>query len=160
MNEFCLTTEWHLDANSEAIWKEITDTAEWPSWWRYVQDVRQIEGTPDGGAGSVYLVDWTSRLPYKIKLAVKVLEAHKPQMIRVEATGDLEGSGTWQLIPALRGTRVRYTWRVDLRKNWMRTFSFALAPMFRWNHDAVMQQGGLGLARRLNVELLSHNALD
>ena len=28
-------------------------------------------------------------------------------------------------------------------------------PLFRWNHDAIMREGGVALARRLNVRLVS-----
>jgi hypothetical protein len=28
-------------------------------------------------------------------------------------------------------------------------------PLFKWNHDMVMQQGGKGLARLLNARLIS-----
>jgi len=53
---------------------------------------------------------------------------------------------------------VRYEWTVDTKKRWMDLLSPMLAPIFRWNHDQVMAEGGRGLARHLGVRLLSLRA--
>jgi hypothetical protein len=37
----------------------------------------------------------------------------------------------------------------------MRRLKPLMAPVFRWNHDAVMRAGTVGLARYLNTKLLS-----
>jgi hypothetical protein len=34
-----------------------------------------------------------------------------------------------------------------------------LAPLFVWNHDQVMAEGGRGLARHLGVPLLAHRRI-
>jgi hypothetical protein len=44
---------------------------------------------------------------------------------------------------------VTYVWRVQLRQRWMRLLAPLLAPVFRWNHDAVMRAGEAGLRRHL-----------
>jgi hypothetical protein len=44
---------------------------------------------------------------------------------------------------------------VRTTRSWMNALTPLARPVFRWNHDWVMRQGGRGLARRLGVELLS-----
>ena len=50
---------------------------------------------------------------------------------------------------------MRYTWKVNLVEPWMRGVRLLAGPIFRWNHNAVMRAGAIGLARHLNVKLLS-----
>jgi hypothetical protein len=37
----------------------------------------------------------------------------------------------------------------------MNYFSFLLKPLFKYNHDVVMRWGALGLAKKLDAELVS-----
>jgi len=41
-------------------------------------------------------------------------------------------------------------------KRWMNLLAPLLAPVFAWNHDQVMAEGGRGLARHLGVTLRSY----
>jgi hypothetical protein len=43
---------------------------------------------------------------------------------------------------------------VTTGKRWMNALAPLLAPVFAWNHDQVMAEGGRGLARHLGVTLL------
>jgi hypothetical protein len=49
---------------------------------------------------------------------------------------------------------VRYTWSVSLGQSWMRRIAPLAAPLFRWNHNAVMRAGEIGLARHLNTNVI------
>ena len=76
-----------------------------------------------------------------------------------EATGTLK-FGSFELDVRLRelrtgSTRVRYTWSVSLVDPWMRRLKPIAAPIFRWNHNAVMRAGALGLARHLHTTLVA-----
>jgi len=44
---------------------------------------------------------------------------------------------------------VRYDWCVRTNRAWMNALAPLLRPVFQWNHDAVMREGGAALARRL-----------
>jgi hypothetical protein len=72
------------------------------------------------------------------------------------ADGDLEGVGRWALTPAGPGTHVRYEWRVDTNKAWMRWFGLVARPLFAWNHDVIMRWGYEGLSKRLTRENSPH----
>jgi hypothetical protein len=46
---------------------------------------------------------------------------------------------------------VRYDWRVDLGKPWMRTLAPLLRPAFAWNHNVLMRWGEQDLSRRFGI---------
>jgi len=44
---------------------------------------------------------------------------------------------------------LRYDWQVRTTRLWMNLLAPLAKPLFRWNHDAIMQAGGIGLTRHL-----------
>jgi hypothetical protein len=80
-----------------------------------------------------------------------------PHLIVGHASGDLDGVGEWRLFAGPSSTAVLYSWRVRTTKAWINLWGPLARPAFRWNHDHVMHQGGVGLAKRLNASLLLHN---
>lgn len=144
-------TEWHLDAPLEAVWDAITDVASWPRWWKHVRSVHMIRRGDANGLGDVRRLRWGSRLPYGFTLETSTVAVEPMSRLVGHARGDLEGTGTWEFEREGPGTLVRYTWRIELRSAWMRVAAPLLAPVFRWNHHAVMRDGGAGLVRYLGV---------
>ncbi len=105
-------------------------------------------GRPDG-VGAIRQIDWSTRLPYGIRLQVEGVEVRPMERLRAQARGALEGEGLWLLRPGPGHTDVTTVWRVQLRQRWMRLLAPVLAPVFRWNHDGVMRAGEAGLRRHL-----------
>ena len=66
-----------------------------------------------------------------------------------EATGELEGTGTWTFAANGTGTDVRYDWQVRTTKKWMNFLAPVARPFFDWNHDIVMEWGRKALEKRL-----------
>lgn len=144
-------TEWHLEAPLEAVWDAITDVASWPLWWQHVRSVHMVRRGDANGLGDVRRLRWGSRLPYGLTLETSTVAIEPMARLVGRARGDLEGTGTWAFEREGPCVRVRYTWRIELRSRWMRLAAPLLAPVFRWNHDAVMRDGGIGLARYLGT---------
>ena len=86
---------------------------------------------------------------------VRVVEVAPPFLIAASAEGGLAGTGTFRLFEATLGTAVTYDWRVRTTKQWMNAIAPLARPVFAWNHHAVMKQGGIGLARELDVRLVA-----
>ena len=98
---------------------------------------------------------WKSWLPYRVSFEVRTTRVDYPDLMEGRATGELEGVGRWRLYEQGGVTAVLYQWNVATTRPWMNALAPALRPVFEWNHDWVMRQGGEGLARRLGCRLLA-----
>jgi hypothetical protein len=154
--DYALTTEWVLDAPIEAIYAALAAPETWPRWWRYVETVALVRKGDAEGIGAVHRYTWSSRLPYRLSFDMETTALARPYRIQAVARGDLTGTGRWDLAAEGRNARVRYTWCVTTGKRWMNALAPLLAPVFAWNHDQVMAEGGRGLARHLGVTLLRY----
>ena len=154
--DYALTTEWVLDAPTEAIYAALITPETWPRWWRYVEAVTLVRKGDAASVGAVHRYAWSSRLPYRLSFEMETTALARPSRIEAVARGDLNGTGRWDLATEDRNARVRYTWRVSTGKRWMNALAPLLAPVFAWNHDQVMAEGGRGLARHLGVTLLRY----
>jgi hypothetical protein len=92
---------------------------------------------------------------YRLEFDMRITAVDRPHRLEGEAVGELAGLGTWRLYEEEGETAVVFEWRVRTTRRWMNAIAPLARPVFRWNHDWVMRQGGRGLARRLGAELLS-----
>ncbi|MEW6414804.1 MAG: SRPBCC family protein [Pseudomonadota bacterium] len=153
---FELVSEWHLAAPPEAVWQVLEATEAWPLWWPEIRRVDLLAPGGENDEGAVRRTWWTSHLPYGFVIDFVTRAADKPHLLAVEARGDLVGMGRWEIAAIPVGSRVRYFWQVHPHKAWMRWLAPLLAPVFAWNHHAVMKDGAAGMAYRLGVELLDY----
>jgi uncharacterized protein YndB with AHSA1/START domain len=153
--DFELITDWHIAADIYALWQALNHPDYWPRWWPYVRAVEKLRAGDAEGLGSLYRMEWTSKLPYDFAFEVEMVEVVRHERIRALARGQLKGQGVWEFSPDQSSTRVRYIWTVSLVEPWMRRLRPIAGPIFRWNHNAVMRAGAIGLARHLNAKLLS-----
>lgn len=146
---FDLVSHWRLLAPRDRVWSALTRPDQWPRWWPQVRRVQTLRAGGVDGVGSVRRFDWATRLPYGITVDIEVLDVLPMEQLRGRSRGPLSGEGIWLLREDGPHTDVTYVWRVTLQPGWMRWLAPLLAPLFRWNHAAVMRAGGAGLARHL-----------
>ena len=154
MADYEFLTTWCIDAPLERVYEVIDDSAAWPEWWKGVTAVEVLEPGGEGGLGQLARYSWRSALPYTLQFDSRVTRIEPPHLIEGQATGELEGVGVWRLFASPEGTAVLYSWRVRTTQRWMNLMGPLARPGFRWNHDRVMHQGGVGLARRLGASLI------
>lgn len=154
--QYTFTTQWHLKAPVEKVWRAIHESLDWPEWWKGVVSVTQQEPGDARGLGSIRTYTWKSILPYTLCFRMRLTAVHEMSMLRGRASGELEGDGEWRFSETQGVTRVEYHWRVVTNKQWMNTLSFLLKPVFRYNHNIVMRWGAEGLARKLGAELIRY----
>ncbi|WAK00687.1 SRPBCC family protein [Methylobacter sp. YRD-M1] len=153
MPEFSLNTNWLIPAPVEAVWSCLIDTENWPSWWKYVISVEEIEPGDASGINNIRRYYWRTCLPYTLMLNLCVTEIETRRFVAVKVDGDLQGHGYCQLCPDSTDnyTEVEFRWQVQTRKPWMNRFATLAAPIFAWNHARVMKSGEESLIRYLST---------
>jgi hypothetical protein len=152
--EYHFVSTWQIQAPIERVWEEIYHAERWPSWWKYVIGVTELEpGAVDGTGRRLHLL-FRTRLPYTLGFDVCLTRVQPPSALVAEATGELDGTGRWALSPADGGTLVRYNWDIRTTSWWMNLLAPVARPAFSWNHDELMREGGQSLARRLDADLV------
>ena len=148
---YVFVDEWRLAADPDDVWPVVRDVGNWPAWW---PSARSVSRLPDAAAER-WAFRFTTRLPYSMGFDVLVLADDPRTGVDNEVTGKLEGRGRWHAEAVPGGTLVRFDWSVTPTPRWMRLLSPLARPIFRWNHSAIMIEGGQALAQRLGVPLLA-----
>jgi uncharacterized protein YndB with AHSA1/START domain len=155
MAEYRFLTTWLLDAPRERVWEAIHDQKAWPSWWRGVEEVIELEPGDADGLGSFSRLTWRSFIPYDLVFEARTTRVERPHLLEGQVDGELAGIGRWRLFEHDGATAVLYEWNVRTTRAWMNLLAPIARPIFAWNHDWVMARGGEGIARRLGCELLA-----
>ena len=135
--------EWDVDAPIDATFDAIADPRTYPQWWRPVYLEVEASGPPE--VGSVSQQRFKGRLPYTLQLTSRVTRLERPTDIEVDVEGDLSGHGHWTLTPSDGRVRVRFDWRVNADRAFLRLLTPLLRPLFRWNHNWAIARAIEGL---------------
>jgi hypothetical protein len=157
MADYSFVTLWRFRSPLAPVWELIYNSEDWPAWWRGVERVERLEPGDADGVGALRRYTWKSKLPYRLAFDMRLTRVEPRSLIEGEAVGELTGRGLWRFAQEGDVTRVRYDWNVRTTKPWMNLLAPVARPLFRWNHDVVMNWGAEGIARRLGVERLTEN---
>jgi len=148
-------TTWLLDCPREPVWDAIHDSEAWPQWWRGVRRAERITSGDEHGIGERGRYVWRSAIPYPVEFEIRTTRLERPHLLEGVASGGLEGTGRWRLFEDDGLTAVVYEWNVRTTKRWMNAIAPFARPVFEWNHDWVMRNGGTGIAALLGCRLLA-----
>lgn len=155
MGDYHLSTRWVVRAPIEQVWEAIVDTQAWPDWWKGVVSAEVLDPGAADGIGRRVRYAFRSALPYTLSFDIVLREVRRPRLLLGDASGDLEGTGRWDLIEDGGVTTLACTWHVRTTGAAMSALTPLLRPAFVWNHHLVMRWGAEGLARRLDAPLLA-----
>ena len=155
MAEYRFLTTWLIEADRERVWEAIWESERWPQWWRGVEEAVKLGEGDSEGVGQLGRYVWRSRLPYPVRFEIRTTRVERPRLLEGEATGELAGTGRWRLFEQDGVTAVLYEWNVRTTMRWMNLLAPIARPVFQWNHDWVMRNGGEGIARLLGARLLA-----
>jgi Polyketide cyclase / dehydrase and lipid transport len=151
---YSFTTIWKLEAPIALVWSKIHAIEQWPRWWKGVKQVKLVHHGLENGLEAEYEITFKSVLPYTLVLRSKVVRLVFLKLMEGKATGELEGTGLWTLSENDNVTTVLYDWKVVTTRWWMNAIAPIARPIFIWNHNQLMKQGGVGLAMLLNCKLI------
>jgi hypothetical protein len=66
MAEYHFVSIWQIQAPIERVWEEIYHAERWPSWWKYVVGVDELEPGAADGVGKHLRLLFRTRLPYTL----------------------------------------------------------------------------------------------
>lgn len=139
LNHYRFRDFWSLAAPAEQVYGAVVDVAGYPRWWPDVRDVVQVD---DDTAELVC----RASLPYRLVIRMRRVEQDPDRgRLRVNLTGDLEGSLSGLVVGHGAGTRLEITQQVVARKPLLRALAPVARPAFRLNHAAMMRRGQSGL---------------
>ncbi|HEX3724516.1 MAG TPA: SRPBCC family protein [Nitrolancea sp.] len=158
MADYSFFSIWELRAPIDDVWKEISQSTSYAEWFPHVAESKLISMGDETGVGAITSTRWTSALPYSLVFTTRTDRVERPHLIELTSTGDLEGTGRWDLSANGDVTAVRYDWNVRTTKQWMDLIAPLARPAFGWNHAVIMRAGGEGLAARLGAELVRNQS--
>jgi len=150
-SDYQLVTWWSLPVAVDIVWEELMHPERWPEWWKGVRAVQLLESGDANGVGAYRRMTWRSALPYELTFNMRTTAIEPRRRIEGVADGELCGRGTWTLTAQGANAQVRYDWRVEATKAWMRLLAPVAKPLFAWNHGVVMEWGRRGLLQRLSA---------
>jgi uncharacterized protein YndB with AHSA1/START domain len=154
-NAYDFETRWEVEATPEEVFSILEDATALPRWWPSVYlEVTEVDPGGADGVGRVTSFFTKGWLPYTLRWSARLIAATRPTRIEIEAFGDLEGRGVWELTTSGSTCVITYRWTVRAEKALLRTMSFALKPLFAANHEWAMARG----LESLKLELLRRRA--
>jgi hypothetical protein len=152
---YSFVTIWQVESPIDPVWEAIYDAEAYPRWWKAVLDVTKLDPGGADGVGRSDRFVWRAPLGYRLRFDLRLTTIQRPHRLGGTATGDLKGTGEWNLRHDEGTTEVRYDWNVRTNRGWMNALAPIARPVFKRSHDEVMRAGAVGLAQLLGVRVRS-----
>ena len=152
---FHFVTDVDVDAPPEQLWNVLANPSTWPGWWRWLRRVDEVDPGREDGTGARYRMVFGTALPFTLTVESETVHVVRPSIWESRATGDLVGTGLWELSTRNGGSHVRYTWIVAPARRWQNLLAPMARPAFSWNHGVLMRDFAAGFAGAAGARLLS-----
>lgn len=159
--EYQFVSVWRLAAPVASVFQALAEPGDWYTRWRGVADTETLTaeageaGGANHGVGGRVRCVVRSPLGYSLSFDIERVAAAPPWSLDDRVTGDLEGTGRWELAEVGGHTEVCHTWTVRTTKRWMNALAPLGRPVFVWAHRIVMRDGARALSEGLDAPLLS-----
>ena len=154
MDGYCFLTVWWTPAATSRVWEALANYADWPTWWRGIKGVEVRRSGDESGVGTILRQQWRSRLPYTLVFDLEMVRIESEKQLDGRASGDLEGSCKWTLVPVDGGTELRFNVNVQTGRWWMNLPLPFVPKIVQASFKTIMDWGREGLARTLGVPVV------
>ncbi|TVP69736.1 MAG: hypothetical protein EA340_06760 [Nitriliruptor sp.] len=120
----------------EFVWRWMSATDRFPTWWRWLREFESEGGGLVSGGMLRGLV--VPPIPYRFRVGIHFDEVEPAQHITARLSGDLHGPADVSLVPHGTGTRLTIRWHVEMRKPSMRAAARYAKGLMVWGHDQVI----------------------
>lgn len=153
MTPYRFITDLLVTAPARVVYQAIAD----PAWVEDWGDATRVERRSPGDAtGLGARFDATVRAPlgYSLTATIETVATRPWDRLEMQATGSVEGHGTWELRAVPGGTEVSFGWRVATTERWMDVLAPVARPLFERSHGVVMRRAAETAARHLGADLV------
>jgi hypothetical protein len=144
--QYTFESRWVIENAQVGRLFEILARNHYEEWWPEVLETREL------GPGRLRSVV-KSALPYKLTMDIEVGESRvDPSRGTLKRTfgGDLAGDSTWELEQAGPHVYVDFIEHAATTSKLFNLLAPLSAPLMRWNHEQMMQDGQQGLQMAAN----------
>jgi hypothetical protein len=135
------------------VYATIVRPEGWVAGWGDAVAVRRTADGSADGRGAAFEATVRAPIGYRLAARIETVAADAPTSVSMRATGDLEGTGTWELRQDAGCTDVRFTWDVRTTETWINVLTPVARPLFEWSHGVVMRNATEAAAAHLDAEL-------
>lgn len=154
MARYRRTSTWEVDASIDRTWDALLLVGDWPAWWRGFRSIQRLGGGDEHGVGMRLRQQWRALLPLTLTIDLEMTRVERHRLLEGRASGDMEGTCTWQFEDHGGRTTVHFVLDVRPARWWMRLPVPFAVRVFAWNFDALMRWGVEGLAGLLGTAVV------
>jgi ribosome-associated toxin RatA of RatAB toxin-antitoxin module len=146
---YAFATKWTFNSPIQKVWDVIGNIRRYPEIW---SDFRRVQVRVGNGrsVGSIIDAETRGRLPYSLNYTLEVVESDEPHHVLLKSTGDLVGSGRWELREnGPSETNVTYYWDVATTNPILNLLALLFKAALAKNHDEVMARGYVAFSGEL-----------
>lgn len=148
MVQYSFTTRFIIAASRDKVWDVLIKFNDWQTWWKGMKDVTLAD--LNAQKVNCRVGYWF----YTLKIQLSINKIQKEKQILITSSGDLIGTGEFNLEKIGENTQVTFLWNVATTKPWMNVTAFATHHFFEYSHSKVMNQFAYGMAKKLNTKIL------
>ena len=154
MYHYRFTSSWKMETPREKLW-ELVDHFEDIDFWQGVTFAKVKQTDDAQGIGDEYECTFRTKMLFKLKIFLKVVDKSKPTTFKLRVEGPLAGEGTCYLeeLDDGRATLIRCIWEVRLDHSMLRVTNPVMRPVYVWSHNKVMDEGVAGVGRHLQAHV-------
>lgn len=143
-----------METTREQLW-ELVDHFEEIDFWQGVTFAKVKQTKDVGGIGDEYECVFRTKMLFKLKIRLQVVDKRKPHVFKLLVEGPLAGEGTCYLeeLEEGRATLIRCIWEVRLDHSALRVTNPLMRPVYVWSHNKVMDEGVAGVGRHLQARV-------
>ncbi|MEX1161955.1 MAG: hypothetical protein WEB03_00090 [Nitriliruptor sp.] len=167
MARYRFSTRMRFGAGVSEVHRAIVDPSGWLELWGDAVEVRRVDDGDERGVGRTF--DATVRAPvgYRLSASIETVEVDGPAArpdgswrshLRMRSSGQLDGTGTWDLSGGTTATDVHFVWDVVTTARWMDLLTPIARPLFERSHGVVVRNASEAAAAHLGTDLLAFDS--
>ena len=158
LSTYAFVTTFEVGAPPSDVFDLVVQPEPWLAHWGDVVDVDRRRAGGTDGAGSAIAGSVRAPLGYRIGGRIDVVRAERPDVVEMQVTGTIRGSGRWLLNPTAAGTAVRFSWQVRPAAAWLRVLTPVARPAFEAAHTTVVRRAVEAAALHLDAPVLAFDS--